>query len=113
MFVMKTSKTFTHTVKAEIPEGNGKFTHMSLDAEFKRLPEPELAELTRKVNAGELSPPDVVREVMVGWAKVKDEDGNEMTFSAEGLEQLLTIFPMPATITRAFFDAHGRAKAKN
>lgn len=55
---------------------------------------------------------EVARMVVRDWSGVTDDEGNEVKFSPEALEQLLNVPGMAKVIYDAYFDGCG-AKAKN
>lgn len=109
MFKIATTTTYTAPVTVELP---GSKTKQVFDAEFKRLSQPELTDLTGRIDRKEIDDDTFIDEVLVGWKGVSDEHG-EMEFTAANLESLLKIYPVGRCIINAFFSSLAGAKQKN
>ena len=105
--------TYKWPVTVEVPVDYGKHDKQKFDGEFKRITQSRIKELIELVASGDLSDVDVVKEVLVGWEGIEDDQGNELKFSQSKLKQLLEV-PMVATaIGTAFFESYTGAKRKN
>lgn len=94
MLKLTQSQTYTWPVSVNIPTNGGQYDKQTFDGELKRLTDARLKEIRAKVEAGELTDAEFVREVMVGWHGVTDGD-EQVPFSQSALAQLLDI-PSPA-----------------
>ena len=70
----------------------------------------EIAELSSE---GSLTDVEIAREVIMGWAGIEDENGEEVPYSITARDQLLDV-PMIATaIAGSYLDSKRGAKRKN
>ena len=112
-FKLDQSGTYKWPVTVEVPVVDGRHDKQKFDGEFKRITQSRIKELIELVASGDLSDVDVVKEVLVGWDGIEDDQGNELKFSQSKLKQLLEV-PMAATaIGTAFFESYTGAKRKN
>lgn len=112
MFVLSQSTSYTWPVTVEFPVSGGKFEKQTFDAEFKRLPQTRIREMTTDAGRGKIDDNDFAREVLVGWKGVSDGSG-DVPFSAEALDRLLEIPLVAGAIVQAFFESLAGAKRKN
>ena len=83
MFVLKEDDgAFTWPVEIKVPTDDGYKKH-KIKVTFKIIDQDRIDELLRNVDN------DLLREVVLGWKGVQDEDGNEIPFSDDVLERLL------------------------
>ena len=61
----------------------------------------------------EITDQSVADEVLVGWANVLDEDGEEVPFTAKAKDELLDIPAVASGIVVAYFESVTGNKAKN
>lgn len=127
MFVLSSNpekQTFKTPVRVEIIDGNGVLKTSVFKAVFKRLSREDLDDLNARLEKSRNLEPDadpaekltdaqVVREVMVGFEDVTDENGNEVKFSEANLEALMNVHPVRPTIVSTFFKAVYGAAIKN
>lgn len=108
MFKVSTSPTYPHTVSAHLP---GEDVPRELALIFKRLKNSEVEALEKR----NLSDKEFVREVVAGWEPnaVGDENGNAKAFSAEALDEVLDIAPLPSRIVFEFYSSLSGARLKN
>lgn len=91
----------------------------TFDAQFKRLPQTRINEIQDQVRAKQSDPTveitdqSVADEVLVGWANVLDEDGEEVPFTAKAKDELLDIPAVASGIVVAYFESVTGNKAKN
>lgn len=102
MFKIALSPTFRAPVTVEIVGADGSPQKYPFTAEFRRLKLSELEDLMARIRDKGLSDPDVLREVVSGWAQVVDEAGSELPFSADALEQVLEIPEACRALVNAF-----------
>lgn len=113
MFKIATSQTYFFPVAVELPGDNGKTSKVTFDAEFRRLTQTQLEDFTGRVKDGSLTDDAFVREVLVGWKGVQDEDGNDLPFSEGNRDMLMDIYPVRSSVIKAFFESISGARAKN
>ena len=114
MFKLGQSDRFTYPVSIEVLDESGKRKTYSFDAVFKRLSNDQFIEVSRAAKAGELPDLDLVRDVLLGWKGILDEDGNELTFSEANRDMVLNVWPVTPTIVSAFLEANTpKGKQKN
>ena len=112
MFKLTQSTSYTWPVAVNLPTNGGQFDRQTFDAEFKRLSDGRLKEIRAKVDAGELTDADFVREVLVGWNGITDGE-HEVPFSESAREQLLDIPGVAAAIIIAVVESLSGLKRKN
>ena len=112
-FVLKKSNTYKWPVSVDVPIDGGKHQRVPFDVEFKDLTQSRLLEIADLSAEGSLSDVEIAREVIMGWAGIEDEDGEEVPYSISSRDQLLDV-PMIATaIAGAYLDSKRGAKRKN
>ena len=89
-----------------LPADNGELHPHKFSVEFKRLPTSRRDELNGQLMAGKLTVPELLNEVVEGWAGMRDENDEEVPYSPaeraateeaySGTEQAMAV---------AFFDA--------
>ena len=110
MFKLQTTPSYLQDVKVLLP---GEKKEQVFQIEFRRLDTAELVDLNKRIPQDEISDIDVAHELVTGWKAVKDEEGNELDFTADNFNRLLAIHPVPSCIVRAFFDSISGARLKN
>lgn len=124
-FVLKQSTTYSWPVPFKVPTDGGKYEKQTFDAEFKRLPQSrineiqaEVQERLRAAQKGEafetdISDISIADEVLLGWAGVVDDEGEEVPFSATSKAQLLNVPGLAGSIIEAYFESVAGKKVKN
>ena len=112
-FVLKKSATYFWPVKLEVPIDGGKFEVVQFDAEFKSIPQSRLLDLIAKQERGRATDVDVVKEILVGWKGIVDDQENEIPFSIKARDQLLDVVGVASVLGEIFFESRARAKRKN
>ena len=112
-FILKRDDRFSWPVSFDVPIDGGKFKRETFDAEFRRLSQSRLGEITKQVRTEEVSDLDIAREVLVGWSGIKDDDGEDVPFSESAREQLLDVPMLATAIVAKYFESLQGAKAKN
>lgn len=99
-FVLQQTSSYTWPVSLELPTNGGKKDKSKFTAEFARLPQSKINEIAKRAKAaeyGNASDEEVIddktaaKEILVGWAEVVDDDGEEVDFTLANLELLLEI----------------------
>lgn len=102
------SESFWYPVKVTIVGEDGQSTTHDFEAKFKRLDRESL-------NRVMATPDDlaVMRENLLGWRGVVNDDGNPLPFTDDNRAALLNLWPVLPAMAKAFVEAHspeGRAK---
>ena len=112
-FVLKKSNTFKWPITVEISVDGGTWERMTFDLEYKDLTQSRLKEIAELSDQNTLSEIDVAKEMVVGWAGVVDEEGNDVPFSIAGLNELLEFPMLAAQVVSTYIEAKQGAKRKN
>ncbi len=120
-FVLKQSASYTWPVPLLIPVDGGRREKHSFDAEFKRLPQTRINELYKLARAAQfgrdeeetLDDKATAKEILIGWAGIKDDSDKEIPYSESALDQLLEIPTIGAQIIKAWFNSMEVAKKGN
>lgn len=113
MFKIVQPATVSWPVSVEIPVDGGRMEKHSFDATFRRITRSDLADLTAKIQANELTEDDVIRQNLADWRGVVDADGEQVPFSETALDTMLDIPKVGPAILQAFFDSIAGARRKN
>ena len=107
MFVIKEGKTFRWPVDVNEPMDGGTFQTHRFEATFKLLDQDSITERLQT------SDTDLLSDVVLGWADVRDEEKNDVPFSPENRARLLALPYVRVGLVRAYFEAVNGAKRKN
>ena len=111
--VLKQQDNYSWPIKVKLPE-DGKYKQFSFEVTFKMLPTSRFLEMVELSEKGDINDLDIVREVVIGWAGILDDKGEEMPFVKKKFEELLEVFGVPQAIAQAFVESQtGGAKRKN
>jgi len=108
MFKLTKEDHFSWPVKFSVPQSNGQEKDYSMLAEFKFVNNDRLKEIMTEEEDSE----DFLDDVLVGWSKFKDIDGNDVPYNDETRSYALTQTPIISAMVRAFFAAMGGKKAR-
>lgn len=112
MFKLAQSRGYFWPVKITLPaESGGVMDSHTFDAEFKRLPQSRLDEIFASDSS--MNDAAVVSEVLVGWAGIVTDSGENLPFSEKNRERLLDIPGARPAIVAAWLESLIGAKAKN
>lgn len=122
MFKVAQSNSYKYPVSVDMISESGNTQKNSFTGVFRRLPSEEVTrwisqihEANREgsVEAVEISC-KVARELLVDWEDIRDADNEKIPFSADALNQILSIHPLPISIASAWLESvHGGTKRKN
>jgi hypothetical protein len=105
---------YFYPVAVEMIGDDGKFSKMTFEAEFKRLPRPQVESMMKRMAAGDLSDYEVCCEVLVGWKAVLDESDEPIKYSDEMRDRVLNTHPVCPSVVRAWGESlNPKGKAKN
>lgn len=108
-FRMALTPTYETEVTITYPTELGQYEKHKFFVRFKRLTQPELdAFIARK-----MSDREALHEVVAGWRWVQDDEGKDIEFSPQALDDALNVYPMQPTMVNAFFDSIRAAREKN
>lgn len=113
MFTVSLKESFVWPVSFRVPTDGGGYIDANFDAEFKRLSQTRLEEITEKLTAGMMNDRQVAEEVLVGWNGVQTEDGGAVPFTKASKARLLDIAGLASALVLAFTDALRGARTKN
>jgi hypothetical protein len=109
---IKQTPTYFWPVVVEYPVDGGKFLKETFDAEFKRLSKDEIQTILEDAATDKKKDADVVREVLVGWKGITDDDG-ALDFSATALETAQAIPLFDSSVVQAWMKSVSGAPVKN
>ena len=111
MFKVAKEPTFTAPVRLKVPNEKGGCDQVQFTARFKVMPQSRLNSLIE----AEAEQTALLREAVIGWDKVADEDGNPVAFTDEALAALLEISYIRIGLMGAYLEAtsNGTYKLKN
>lgn len=135
-FVIAKRPTASFPVKHTVYNKDGKAVNIEFVAQYHRSKHSEVVDLqdslVNHVRKGQgldplkrpdgTTPPewqfdsdvDFVRTKMCGWIDVKDEDGQAVPFTEEGLVATIEDYPeLVGPLLNGFFEAHRGARQKN
>ncbi len=111
MFVITQSTTYKWPVDIEVPVDGGKFDKQTFDAEFKRISQARIDEIS--ADAANLKDKLLAKEVLVGWDGINDAAGNVVPYSEGMRDKLLDIPKVATSVCRAFIGSLQGAQRKN
>lgn len=102
-FVIKKRDSYRWTVEHALAIKQGKPELMVFDAEFKALPQSAIEKLLEQARELKITDVEMLRQILVGWHGLKNEDGSAFEYNEANLAQLLEDFPgMAASFSRAW-----------
>lgn len=112
-FVLKQSDTYTWPVAVEFPVDGGRYEKQTFDAQFKRLPQDRIRQIWDQVQSGEIDDDGLCHEVLVGWAGIQDDKGQDVPYSEKARTDLLRVPLVAAAVVSSWWDSLNKAKRKN
>jgi hypothetical protein len=109
MFILNLSPSTTVQVKLNYVVNHEKIETETFIVEVKRLNSDDF----KTYSTSDKSYSDVLLEIVIGWSKLKDEQGNDVAFSKERLDQLLLVPSIPQQLYVNIAQAHLKALEKN
>jgi len=110
MFKIALTETYEHPVIIDIPGDKKRHEFTGI---FHRFSQGELNDMRERIQNEALDDKAFCREVLAGWKGVRDEAGDEIEFGDGNLDRLLDIYPVAASIVKAFYESISGAKLKN
>ena len=102
MFKLATNDFYKEKVTVEIPQDLGKTAKASFIIHFRMLTRDRIEELAAEMNAGTMTESEVLREVVVGFEDVQDEDGQPLDYSEHARDKLLNVQYVHTAVMKAF-----------
>ena len=112
MFKQAATPTFWHPVKIEYTKEDSGQGVVSFDCQYKRMKISEVRALAAANEGADDADLLFMREVVVGWRKVPDDDGSEVPFSLDALQQMYDL-GFGGAIVKTYFASFAKAKEKN
>jgi hypothetical protein len=116
-FKLKQSNSYFTPISVDVPADGGKFVRQSFEAEFRRPDRDELMGLFERIRKaaenGKNIDAEIVREVLVGWRGIEDEDGHPLPFTDAHRDALLNHVQAVPALIGAFFETQHKAREKN
>lgn len=112
MFKLSQSELFWATARAEYQADDGKRAVAQFRIRCKRMTMPQIKELADRVVAMGQDDASFLREVIVDWDGVTDDDGAPLPYSDAALQSLCDI-GMTQAMLSAFYEAQPKARVKN
>lgn len=125
MFTLGSKETFEWPVKLRLPVDGGKYEDSTFTAIYKRISQERITELLAQGRAAAIAlatgattdtgikDADVVKEILVGWKEVQDNDSKPWPFNPANVAHFCSIPSVASSIVSTFFDAVGGGKRKN
>lgn len=106
-FKIALTPTYCTKITVELLNKQGRYEKSDFMAEFKRLNGDQLNDVR------ELPQRDVLKEVLVGWSGLIDENNDDVPFNAATFEAVLAIPQAFAALAQGYWDSIYKAKEKN
>ncbi len=112
MFKITPFRQVKWPVTISVPQDGGRVQKHEITARFDILPQSRLDDLVRGQRGAD-EDKDLLREVLLGWDGVADEDGVAIEFADAPRDQLLDIPYVRGALLKAYFEAaSGSAAAR-
>lgn len=113
MIKIATVRQFTANVKFTTLNETGGQTPVSFKGTFKGLDLNEYKDLMKRSQDSDDGDALIVREVLLDWSGVQDEDGNELPFNEANRDALMAVLGCRAATVRTFINHLTGAQAGN
>ncbi len=108
-FVLKKAQSFFWPVKIKLP-ANGQYETSELELEFKAMTGKDVEKLSATEGSDDS---DFVKNIVIGWKSVTNEDGVDVPFSKSALSDLLSVMGVSSQIAMQYMDIFRSAVTKN
>lgn len=114
-FKLAPSESYKCKVQVVFRGDYGKRETLEINASFRRLPHAELRALGDRLTDDEDADMDakIIRENLVGWEPFKDFAGNEVPFSDEALDAVLSETAFRRAFVKTFLESLTDPEANN
>lgn len=111
-FKVALTETYAAPVSVLLP---GDKSPYKFEIIFHRKTQDEVELLSSQARTKTITDKQFCREIVAGWGgkQVLDEDGTPIEYSTMALEELLCIYPVPASIVESFYASISGARLKN
>jgi hypothetical protein len=106
-FKLTQSPTYKTPIIVELPNDKGTFDKSDFIAIFKRTGVKEIEEMQK------MSQREVLERVLLGWEKLIDEDGNDVSFNEATRAALFDIAQAQIALVAGFWGSIYKVKEKN
>lgn len=108
-FVRKKTKVYSWPVEVSQPSETkiGEFDKTTFIGKFKRLTRPELDKFESSTEF------DALKQVLVGWEDMNEEDGTPITFNDKALKEFAEDIDFVAGVLAAFKSFYANAQVGN
>lgn len=113
MFRLSNNEVYFWPVKIEVPVDGGRFEKQVFDAQFKRISQSRLKEVSTMIQEEKMSDVELCREILVGWKGVVGDNNLPVDFSPTNLDLLLENHMAVQAVAKSFFESISGTKAKN
>jgi len=101
MFKLTKTRCVLWPVSVNVPLDGGAVEKHEIKVSFELLPTSESDALLQGADTNKA----LLRRVIIGWEGIADEDGAEIVFSAEALEQAIDVAYVRVALLNAYFQA--------
>lgn len=102
MFNLALSESYTWPVELRVAMDGGHFTVVPFDVRFKRVSQERIDEVAEQIATETLDPHALLRELVVGWDGIVNDDNEPLPYSQEALGRLLNVPGASRAILRAW-----------
>lgn len=115
MLILGKSESYKWPVTVEIAVDGGRYERAEFVAEFRRLPQSRLDEIAQTLRAdGEIiTDAALAEEVLAGWDRIKDADGQPIPFTTANRAAVLDIPGVRTALVVTFFESVSGGRRKN
>tara|TARA_Y100001973_G_scaffold81660_1_gene120452 strand:- start:2026 stop:2331 length:306 start_codon:yes stop_codon:yes gene_type:complete len=101
-----------------MPTDNGKHKRTDFKCKFKEIKQTEVEKYQQKFSTTDLkalfeAARECAKKVIVGWSDVFDEEGNQVEYNQENLNEVLEIPGLAIAISTTYVNSLNEAKRKN
>lgn len=116
--ILKKEDVYLWPVNFSMPVDDGKHEKVNFKCKFKRIKQTEVEKYQQKFSTTDLkkmfeAARECAKKVVVGWTDVMDEDGNQIDFNEENLNELLEIPALSIAVSTSYVNSLTEAKRKN
>lgn len=108
MFKVRKNASFKWDVKVQVPV-DGRHVEQRFTAQFKQVDRSRFTDLRDDPESEQA----LLRDVLLGWEGIADENGETIAFSDEARDALLEIPYVRLAVVEAFFEGISGRKRKN
>lgn len=91
MFKIKPITSLKVIIKIKVPKDFGKSEPADIEVEFKKLPIPTVRDLLKSIEDSTVTEDEIMKENIIDIKGLKSEEGEDVPYSTDVLEQLMAI----------------------